>query len=95
MSYTIPHNIPYFDDVTLENNYSSDDDHVHEDVEVDFVAAHVEDVNKNSKKSHKIVTIKKDQLIAQGYTKDSTLIAHLEAIRMLLGLPFILMFTLY
>lgn len=42
----VPHNIPYFDVMTLDNNYVSDDDHVHEDVKVDIVVSHVKVVNK-------------------------------------------------
>lgn len=102
----------------------SNDDHVHEDVEVDIVVAHVdvvnnnkrkkeyaskgkkayalEDVNDNlndinvhlNKKSNESITKKRGQLITQYYAhikrvdfdETSILIAHLEAIRMLLGL---------
>lgn len=38
------------DDVTLENNYVSNDDYVHEYVKVDIVIAHVDVVNNNKKK---------------------------------------------
>lgn len=51
-----PQNISHFDDTTPENNSVIDDDHVHGEVEVDFVASHVETVNNNNKKSHEIVT---------------------------------------
>lgn len=52
----VPHNNPYFDDMTLENNSLSGDGHVHEDVKVDVVVSHVDVVNNNNKISQEIVT---------------------------------------
>lgn len=37
----VPHNIPYFNDVTLETNSLINDDHVHEEVEAKFMVSHV------------------------------------------------------
>lgn len=121
------------DDVTFKNNFVSDDDHVHDDVEVDIIVANdygvnnnkkkrkytsrrkkaraVKDVNDNlndikvpiNKKSNEIITRKKAQLVAQDYAPKKGVdfdeafiyISHLEAIKMLLGLSYSIMFTLY
>lgn len=91
----VPHNIPYFDDVTYGNNSMSDDDHVHEYVDVVIIIDHGEVVNNNNNKSHGIVTRKKAQLVEEVYVEDSTHNAHLEATKILLGLSYCLMLSLY
>lgn len=51
------------DDVTHENNFISDDNHVHEDVEVDIIVANVGVVNNHDDKRKYASKGKKDNAI--------------------------------
>ena len=50
-------------DVTPENSYVSDDDHVHEDIKVNTIVAHAGVVKKNNKKIKYASKRKKDHII--------------------------------
>lgn len=49
--------------MTSENNFVSDDDHVHEDVEVDIVVAHVRVVNNHNNNKKYASKGKKDHVV--------------------------------
>lgn len=49
--------------MTPENNFVSDDEHVHEDVEVDTIVAHVGVVNNNNEKRKHASKGKKDHAV--------------------------------